>query len=149
VTDCLPCDIAAGRVTVPGGVIHERDGWVVEHCFGPLGLGTMVVKPVRHVVHVADLTVDEAAVMGALLHRTAQVVSELTGPEQVYVSLWSHGGGVPGHIHYVVQAVTRPILDVMGSYGPTLQHEMFKANVMPDPQAVERIADRARDLFAN
>jgi hypothetical protein len=34
-----------------------------------------------------------------MLVRTAQVVTALTAPEQVYVTLWSHAGGVPGHIH--------------------------------------------------
>jgi hypothetical protein len=52
---CLSCDLIAGRRPLPGGVTYGGDGWVVEHCVGPLGAGTVVVLPVRHVVHVADL----------------------------------------------------------------------------------------------
>jgi diadenosine tetraphosphate (Ap4A) HIT family hydrolase len=104
---CLACDLAEGRRPLPGGVIHATPGWLVEHCVGPLGVGTLVVKPRRHVVHVAELGDDEAAELGPLLRRTARHVSELTAPEQVYVTLWSHAGGRPGHIHWVVQPVTR------------------------------------------
>ncbi len=50
------CDLAAGRIDLPGGRIHATPGWVVEHCLGPLGVGTLIVKPVRHVVSAAELT---------------------------------------------------------------------------------------------
>ena len=57
---CIACDLTAGAEDLPGGRIHETTGWVVEHCIGPLGVGTLIVKPKRHVVHVADLTQSEA-----------------------------------------------------------------------------------------
>lgn len=50
---------------------------MVEHCVGPLGVGTLIVKPERHVVHVADLTAEEAASMG-LSCIGRQAVTELT-----------------------------------------------------------------------
>ncbi|MEX0946707.1 MAG: hypothetical protein WD064_05020, partial [Acidimicrobiia bacterium] len=75
----------------------------MEHCVGPLGVGTLVVKPERHIVHLADLTVEEAAAMGRILHHAAQVVTELCDPDHVYIALWSHAERRPGHIHYVVQ----------------------------------------------
>lgn len=146
---CLACDLTAGRSPLPGGEIHRTARWAVEHCIGPLGLGTLVVKPLRHLVHVADLDADEADEMGPLLHRAAQVVTELVAPEQVYVSLWSHADGVPGHIHYVVQPVTRPVMDLLGTRGPALQAAMFRANVAPAADAVAAISDRARALFAS
>lgn len=147
-TDCLACDLTAGRAPLPGGEIHRTARWVVEHCLGPLGLGTLVVKPLRHVVHVADLDADEAVEMGPLLHAAARVVTELVTPEQVYVSLWSHAGGVPGHIHYIVQPVTRPVMDLVGTRGAALQAAMFRANVVPPAEAVAVIADRARAIFS-
>ena len=42
---CLACDLNTGRIQPPGGLIFETGGWRVEHCVGPLGLGTLVVKP--------------------------------------------------------------------------------------------------------
>jgi diadenosine tetraphosphate (Ap4A) HIT family hydrolase len=89
VDGCLACDLAAGRRELPGGRIHETRHWIVEHCLGPLGVGTLLVKPVRHVTSVAGLTADEAGEMGELLQTCAAIVDELVQPEQVYVGLWS------------------------------------------------------------
>lgn len=61
VVGCLACDLSEGRLELPGGAIVETDTWRVEHSVGPLGVGTLIVKPKRHVVHVADLTEDSLA----------------------------------------------------------------------------------------
>jgi diadenosine tetraphosphate (Ap4A) HIT family hydrolase len=108
---CLACDLASGRVDLPGGEILATDHWIVEHCVGPLGVGTLIVKPKRHVVHYWELDAAEAAEIGPLLRRVSAVVAELTQPEQVYVGLWSHAGGVPVHTHFVVQPGTRELMD--------------------------------------
>lgn len=84
VEDCLACDLARGRQPLPGGLIYRTGSWLVEHCVGPLGLGTLIVKPERHVTAVADLTEEEAAELGPLLRRASQVASQLVGCEQVY-----------------------------------------------------------------
>jgi len=106
----------------------------------------MIVKPERHVVHVADLTDDEAAELGPLLRDAARVATAIIQPEQVYVTLWSHAGAVPGHIHYVIHPVTRDVMEEFG-HGSKLQPAMFSANCWPDPQAVETFAESARRLF--
>jgi diadenosine tetraphosphate (Ap4A) HIT family hydrolase len=127
-------------------VIANTGLWLVEHTVGPLGVGTLIVKPVRHVLHVADLTAEESAELGALLHRTTSVVTELLQPEQVYVCPWSHADGVPGHIHFVVQPVSR---ELMGRYsgppfGPMLQVAMFEAREQLPESEVIAFCDRAR-----
>jgi hypothetical protein len=53
---CLACALAAGRLPLPGGRIFRTEFWLVEHCVGPLGLGTLIVKPERHVTAVAGLS---------------------------------------------------------------------------------------------
>jgi diadenosine tetraphosphate (Ap4A) HIT family hydrolase len=149
VEGCLACDMLDGRRPLPGGVIHETGGWVIDHCIGPLGVGTLIVHPRRHVTRVADLTDEEAAALGPLLLRATQAVTELSDPEQTYVTLWSHAGGVPVHIHFVVQPITSELRDTHeGLYGPTLQLAMFEAGVLPPEPEVEAFADRARQLFA-
>lgn len=146
---CLACD-SAGRRPFPGGVIHDEGGWIVDHCIGPLGVGTLIVKPRRHVTAVAGLTEDEAAALGPLLVRTAQVVTELTDPEQTYVTLWSHAGGVPVHIHFVVQPITSEIRAAHeGAYGPALQMAMFEAGELPQEPEVDAFAERARALISS
>ena len=147
VEGCLACDLAAGRARLAGGLICETSRWRVEHCVGPLGVGTLVVKPKRHVTRVAELTVEEAEEHGPLLRRCGIVVERLVRPEQTYVCLWSHARGQPVHIHYVVQPITRALMDEHGSYGPALQVAMFTAEHPPPEHDVAAFADRARLAF--
>jgi hypothetical protein len=74
-------------------------------------------------------------------------VSELVDAEQVYNCLWSHAGGAPGHIHYVVQPVTADQVRGHGARGPALQAAMFAEGLELDPTAVEHVAARAREGF--
>jgi len=146
VVGCLACDLAAGRRELPGGLIHEADGWRIEHCVGPLGVGTLLLKPVRHVTRVAELTDPEAEAQGRLIHRCCAVIEALLSPAQTYVCLWSHAGGRPGHIHYVIQPVSEAqVAD--GKPGPYLQARMFASGAAPDPASVDRFANRARALL--
>jgi diadenosine tetraphosphate (Ap4A) HIT family hydrolase len=145
---CLACDLASGRRELPGGLIHAWYYWIAEHCVGPLGVGTLIVKPKRHVVHIWDLTANEAEELGNALQQTAAVVAELTKPDQIYVSLWSHAGGVPGHIHFVVQPVTREQREAHAG-GVEVQKAMFDAAVQPPRDEVERFAASARTLFGD
>lgn len=111
---------------------------------GPLGVGTLIVKPSRHVVHVADLTEGEADELGPLLRRTSSVITRLAPSAQIYVCLWSHG---PAHIHFVVQPVSEELMSRLGARGPALQVAMFGSDPAPDPMAVTDFADAARLEF--
>lgn len=146
VEGCLACDLANGRVPLPGGVIHETEHWLVEHTVGPLGLGTLIVKSKRHVVHVWELGEDEAMELGPLLRDAAAVVAGLTSPDQVYVCLWSHHGGVPVHVHFVVQPVSTEQRDLHGP-GPGLQVAMFEAGELAPAGEVAEFAERTRAAF--
>ena len=143
--ECMACDLARGNIELPGGLIHRTTHWLVEHCIGPLGVGTLIVKPERHVMHVADLSDEEADELGALLRTTSAVVTALTNPAQVYVCLWSHS---PCHIHFVVQPVDDELMDRVAAHGPKLQVAMFESDPAPDRAAVEAFAVAARAEFA-
>jgi hypothetical protein len=71
----------------------------------------------------------------------------LASAEQVYVCLWSHAGGTPGHVHFVVQPVTSAQKEAAGAYGSALQLAMLERGQAPDPAAVEAFAERAREPF--
>jgi diadenosine tetraphosphate (Ap4A) HIT family hydrolase len=144
---CFACDLTAGRIDLPGGTIHATERWVVEHVVGPLGVGSLIVKPIRHVVHVADLTAEESAELGPLLQRVSAIVTELVAPDQVYVCLWSHMGGAPVHIHFVVQPVTHALMDELGVHGPRLQVALFERGDEPRRDEIEAFARSARSLF--
>lgn len=102
--DCLACALATGRQPLPGGLIYRTDSWLVEHWVGPLGLGTLIVKPERHVTAVAELSHAEASEPGPLLQQTSWVASQLVEAEQIYNCLWSHAGAS----HAIGSADPRP-----------------------------------------
>ncbi|MGA4839525.1 HIT family protein [Streptomyces sp. G45] len=146
---CLACGLADGSVPLPGGTLARTAHWTVEHCVGPLGVGTAVVKPLRHVTGVHELTPAEAAELGPLLRRvSAAVRTAVDGCEQVYVCLWSHAGRVPGHVHFVVQPARTADLDRHGAYGPALQTALFAEGTPPDPEAVVEACARLRRELA-
>lgn len=147
--DCMACELADGRRVLPGGRIFRTDHWLVEHCVGPLGLGTLIVKPERHVTSVASLTDGEAAELGPLLRRATSVAAQLVSAEQTYNCLWSHAGGVPVHIHYVVQPVTAAQMEEFEAHGPSLQVAMFSRGEAPQESEVDLVAERARQAFAS
>lgn len=142
--DCLACDLISGARELPGGRVHATSSWVVEHCVGPLGVGTLLVKPFRHCVHVGELSADEAGELGPLLQRTAACVQELASAEQVYVCLWSHASWQPGHIHFVIQPSGAQLRAISPDPGPALQMAQFAANVGPPGAEVEAFCERAR-----
>lgn len=142
---CLACDLTSGDRELPGGRVHSADHWVVEHCVGPLGVGTLLVKPFRHCLSVGQLLPEESAELGPLLASASACVQHLMEGEQVYVCLWSHAGWSPGHIHFVVQPSWGHLRERFSAPGPTLQSEQFRANVDPPQSEVEAFCDRARE----
>ena len=145
--DCYACQLTAGQKDLPGGHIHHTQHWVVEHCAGPLGVGTLIVKPVLHCLHFWELTSQEMAEMGPLLHEVSQVISELLQPDQVYVCLWSHAGWQPQHLHFVVQPSWEHLKNISEKPGPFLQAAMFRAGEILNRTAVEQFCERARAAF--
>ncbi len=146
--DCYACRLTAGEEELYGGEIHRTAHWVVEHCMGPLGTGTLIVKPLRHTLAVGDLNPEESAELGPLLQRMSALVQELTEAGQVYVCLWSHAGWKPGHIHFVVQPAWSRQQERSEFPGPTLQSAMFLEGTPLDADEVASFCDRARDYVA-
>jgi diadenosine tetraphosphate (Ap4A) HIT family hydrolase len=141
---CLACELSAGTQPLPGGAIFRTTGWAVEHCIGPLGVGTLIVKPLRHVVRFADLEAEEAAEFGPLLHAVTRALGEELGPDQTYICEWSHAGWVAGHIHFVVQPAWNRDSVRFERPGPFAQVEMFRAAVPLDEGDVAAFCERLR-----
>jgi len=131
VVGCLACDTTAGRVALPGGGIGERDGLLIEPCVGPLPAGTLILKPRRHLLSLADLDDREAAALGPLQRTLAAAVREVTGCDQVYCCLWSHAGWEPVHIHFVLQPAWNADREQFDGPGPTTQAAMFRRAEFP------------------
>jgi diadenosine tetraphosphate (Ap4A) HIT family hydrolase len=145
---CLACDLASGRAPLPGGAILHTEGWAVEHCIGPLGVGTLIMKPLRHVIRFADLSPEESAEFGPLLQRIAAAVLAETGADQTYICQWSHAGWRPGHIHFVVQAAWNSQGNRYARPGPFLQAALFDEAVPLDRAAVAQFCERMRARLA-
>ena len=148
VDGCLACDLSRGRQELPGGRIYASDYWAVEHCVGPLGVGSLIVKPLRHCLHVSELSSNEAAELGPLLKRVTSIIENILEPDQVYVCLWSHMGWTAGHIHFVLQPSWNSYVDAHKKPGPSLQVDMLNAGETPPLDEVEAFADRARTLLS-
>jgi diadenosine tetraphosphate (Ap4A) HIT family hydrolase len=144
---CEACRLTNGDAPLPGGRVFQTPHWVVEHCIGALGVGTLIVKPFRHRMHVSDLTMEEAAELGPLLQRTTRVIQTLAAADQVYVCLWSHAGWEPVHIHFVLQPAWNAQRERYLGPGPLLQVSMFTAGDPLDPGAVLDFCDRARSAL--
>ncbi|HEX3482079.1 MAG TPA: hypothetical protein VHT91_43995 [Kofleriaceae bacterium] len=149
IAGCLGCDLAAGRSTVPGGILHRTARWIVNHAVGRLNLGTLIVAPHDHVVAIADLDDVAAAELGPLLRDAARVVEAICRPEQTYVCMWSHGRTERRHLHILVQPATTALVAQYGG----LRSEQLQARLMttaepPDPAEVERFCADARQRFA-
>jgi diadenosine tetraphosphate (Ap4A) HIT family hydrolase len=54
VVECGTCDSIRAQ-SPPGECMHETSHWVVDRCIGPLGVGTLIVRPKRHVTGIAEL----------------------------------------------------------------------------------------------
>lgn len=105
------------------------------------------MKPLRHCLHVWELTHDESAELGSLLQEVTEVLHHLLAPDQIYVCLWAHGSWQPHHLHFVVQPVWQHLSERFPKPGPYLQAAMFDSGEVPDHSAVKAFCDRARGMM--
>jgi diadenosine tetraphosphate (Ap4A) HIT family hydrolase len=142
--DCYACRLIEGAEPLPGERIYATQYWVVEHCTGPLGVGTLIVKPFRYCLLVGNLSQTEAQELGPLLQRVSQVIQTLTQADQVYVCLWSHAGWKPAHIRFVVQPAWHSWREAYARSGPGVQMAMFQVGNAPPCSEVEAFCHQAR-----
>jgi len=145
--DCIACKLTNGEIDLPGGRIYATKHWVVEHCVGPLGVGTLIVKPVRHSLSLWQLTDEEADELGPLLRLVATVIRTILEPDQVYVCQWSHADWKPGHLHFVVQPSWNRLQKEYEKPGPFLQVDMFEADEEPQRREIEEFSEKARTVI--
>jgi histidine triad (HIT) family protein len=122
--DCLFCQIPAGQVPVPGGMIYEDDLVCACHYAQsgtPEYLGYVVAQPKRHARTFADLSDCEARAMGLLIARLARALDECCGAERAYMEFY---GEVTPHLHVFLTA----------RY-PNVPSEYWRANIGKWPDA--------------
>lgn len=139
---CLFCQIPAGEVLTPGGLIYEDDlvcACHYAHSGLPEYLGHLAVQPKRHAKTFAELTDEEARAVGLLVTRLARALDACCGAERTYIEFF---GEVTPHLHVLLTA----------RY-PGLPEEYWRANIGDWPDAprggVEEIAALAERLRAH
>lgn len=116
---CMACDVVAGRIVPPGGIIFDDGQWVLSHSISPVLLrGWLILKPKRHVEHLADLNDPEAAAMGPLISKTSSAMRRALGPEKVYLCSF---GELVRHVHWYLV----PRYPEMSVHGIGVLNEMF------------------------
>jgi len=145
--ECLACNLTNGKLNLPGGRIYATPHWVVEHCIGPLVIGTLIVKPFRHCIHFWELTEEEVRELGPLLLRVTATIKAILKPDQIYICLWSHAGWKPGHLHFVIQPSWNHLKRKHQHPGPFLQVDMFETNVLPSNKKIEAFCKKAKELI--
>ncbi|MEO0538133.1 MAG: HIT family protein [Cyanobacteria bacterium P01_A01_bin.123] len=124
--DCLACQILSGQLSTPGGTIAENEWWLADHCLGPYGVGSVVVKTKAHRENISDLTANELAAMGFFLQQISTAMEQALGAERIYINLWVDEA--PHHVHFVLQP-RYPGKQELGLKGIELQ--VFRALATP------------------
>jgi diadenosine tetraphosphate (Ap4A) HIT family hydrolase len=106
--DCVSCQANSGALLAPGGVLYDDGLWRLEHAFEPIPMvGWLVLKPLRHVESLADLTSEEAAALGMLLRRIARAMDDTLAPARVYTVLFAEAVAHL-HLHLIPRAPDLP-----------------------------------------
>jgi diadenosine tetraphosphate (Ap4A) HIT family hydrolase len=142
---CPVCEELAGRVPIPGGVVHRNEWWEVAHHPGPwTDPGELMVKARRHVESLSELTPAEAAALGPVLRAAVGAIERVVRPERVYVA--SYGERVR-HVHFFLLPRTSslPAGHVTSDVYRRVRTQLRKRGLRPNPtndaraDAAERI----------
>lgn len=135
---CMACDILAGRLRPPGGAIYEDAYWLVDHQCQPVEMaGYLIVKPKRHVEHLADLTPEEAASLGPILRATCLALGRVVHPAKTYaISM----GEAVAHIHFLII----PRTTAMTVRGLAVVEEVWSGKWATTDQEAEEVATNVR-----
>lgn len=146
--NCIGCDLISGAIELPGGRIYATNHWVVEHCIGPYGIGSLIVKPIRHCVHFADLFEEEVVEVGPLLKLVSAAITSVLKADQVYICLWSHMNWKPVHIHFLLQPMWNEMKNEYANSGAYIQTAMAEKQVFPEKEKIEEFVCKVKQAIA-
>jgi diadenosine tetraphosphate (Ap4A) HIT family hydrolase len=115
---CLACDVNAGRILAPGGAIYQDTYWIADHGIDRLVRGYVVLKPLRHVHELADLSSDEAATLGGALRVVLSAMRTALETERIYVCSFAE---TVHHLHFHLL----PRYTDMPALGPNMMADLF------------------------
>jgi histidine triad (HIT) family protein len=97
--DCLFCRIVAGEV--PATKLHEDDLVIAIRDISPKAPTHVLVLPVAHIASAADLTDDDAPLLGRLFSVVARLARNegLVGGWRLVTNVGPDGGQSVDHLH--------------------------------------------------
>lgn len=104
---CATCALLAARDAGTRPLwdsIYRAPAWDVVHAFDTALPGWLVLVARRHVAAVAELSAEESAALGLLIHHVSQALHAATGCTKTYVIQFAEA---PGHGHVHVHIVPR------------------------------------------
>jgi diadenosine tetraphosphate (Ap4A) HIT family hydrolase len=149
-SSCVSCRTLAGQLVPPGGIVYDTTHWVVFLRSRPLltpGQGFIVLK--RHCEDVAELTAEEAATLGKVMHCTAKAYVQALAPERLHFGLYTED---IRHIHLHVLPRTRALpagnipTTLLGAWYAVLQRLRLRQAYGDDE--VVQVAGMLRAAFA-
>ena len=139
-TDCLACDINAGKVLLPGGTVYEDEYWVAYLGINRLVRGYVVLKPRRHVHELADLLPHEAVTLGVAEQIVLSAMRKALGTERIYVCSFAE---TVHHLHFHLL----PRYPDMPGLGPDLVPALFSERWACTVEEAEDAAARIRSAL--
>lgn len=105
-TTCIVCDSVQHIARIsPGSFIHEGRYWNVDHAYPTSYAGWLVLILKRHAVALHELSSEEYAEFGQLLHRASHLLHHHFAAEKEYAIALGEGAGFAHlHIHIVPRA---------------------------------------------
>lgn len=114
--NACPCGRADDDLLPSDFLITYDDHWSVVHAHSSGLLGWLILEPRRHVIHLAELTDEEAASLGVWQVRLARALAEELEKPKVYVAEFGESPG--SHLHFHV--VARPADLAQERVGPSV-----------------------------
>jgi histidine triad (HIT) family protein len=99
-TDCLFCRIVAGAI--PANEVYRDESLVAFRDINPQAPLHVLIIPTRHVATLNELTVNDDALVGAMLRRAAAIAAEHGYGERGYRTVFNtnrEAGQTVFHIH--------------------------------------------------
>lgn len=140
--ECFTCQVNSGQIEPPGGTIYEDEFWVAEHGVDRLVRGYLVLKPKRHVHHLADLGEDEAGTLGTALQRVLAAMRAALDPERIYVCSFAE---TVHHLHFHLL----PRYAHMPGLGPRLMEPLFAGRWACSAEEAESAAAAIRGTLVS
>ena len=107
---CIFCKIVAGQI--PAKKVHEDDELLAFHDINPWAPVHILISPKQHIVSMADVTDDHAALLGRMMALSPRLMRDLgvTNGFRHVINTGADGGQEVFHLHLHVMGGPRPWL---------------------------------------